>query len=108
MTEPIFSLNECQDSLDIMLEMEMYDLLKHPIVIEVLNLVNDGKYSIDSSLLSMSQTLDCLNSTKICSHNSVFDRIIENITTFGTKSNKKQISLQMHIWKNCIKQREMD
>ena len=56
MTEPIFHMSERKDSLDIMLEMNLQELLKDPIVIEVLNLVYEGKYSASNSSLSMSQT----------------------------------------------------
>ena len=54
MTEPIFHKSERKDCLDIMLEMDMKELLKNPIVIEVLNLVYEGKYSASNSSLSMS------------------------------------------------------
>ena len=54
MAEPILHMNERKDSLDIMYEMNMQDLLKHPVVVEVLNLVYEGKYSVSSSSLSMS------------------------------------------------------
>lgn len=57
MSEPILHMTEKKDCLDIMLEMDMQDLLKHPVVIEVLNLVYEGKYSISSTALSMSQTV---------------------------------------------------
>ena len=39
MREPIFDLNEKLDSLDIMYEMRMEQLLKHPVIFEILNLV---------------------------------------------------------------------
>jgi len=48
MREPIFHMTERKDSLDIMLEMRMENLLQHPVIIEVLNLVYEGKYSVDS------------------------------------------------------------
>ena len=54
MSEPILHMTERKDSLDIMYEMNMQELLKHPVVIEVLNLVYEGKYSVSSSELSMS------------------------------------------------------
>jgi len=54
MSEPILHMTERKDSLDIMYEMNMQQLLKHPVVIEVLNLVYEGKYSVSSSALSMS------------------------------------------------------
>ena len=56
MTEPIFHMKERKDSLDIMLEMNMETLLKHPVVVEVLNLAYEGKYSADSSPISLSLT----------------------------------------------------
>lgn len=56
MSEPILHMTERKDSLDIMYEMNMQELLKHPVVVEVLNLVFEGKYSVSSSALSMSQT----------------------------------------------------
>jgi len=34
----------------------MEDLLKNPVIVEVLNLVNEGMYSVDSSAMSLSQT----------------------------------------------------
>ena len=49
-------MTERKDSLDIMLEMNMETLLKNPVIVEVLNLVNEGKYSVDSSAMSLSQT----------------------------------------------------
>ena len=56
MIEPVLHMSERKDSLDIMYEMNMQDLLKHPVVVEVLNLVYEGKYSINASSLSMSTT----------------------------------------------------
>ena len=35
-------MTERKDSLDIMLEMNMDKLLKHPVIVEVLNLVYEG------------------------------------------------------------------
>lgn len=60
MSEPIIHMTEKKDCLDIMLEMDMQDLLKHPVVIEILNLVYEGKYSISSTALSMSQTVQAM------------------------------------------------
>ena len=47
-------MTERKDSLDMMLEMRMEGLLKNPVIVEVLNLVNEGSYSVDSSALSLS------------------------------------------------------
>jgi len=49
--EPIFHMTEAKDSLDLMLEMGMNELLNNPVIIEVMNLVNEGQYSVDVSLL---------------------------------------------------------
>jgi len=63
MLEPILDLKKQEDSLDIMLQMKMSKVLNHPVIIEVLNLVYEGKFSIDSSPLYLSQTFNiCLNS----------------------------------------------
>jgi len=56
MQEPIFHMTEKKDSLDLMLEMKMDTLLKHPVIVEVLNLVYEGQYSCDSSALNLSLT----------------------------------------------------
>jgi hypothetical protein len=47
-------MTERKDSLDIMLEMKMDKLLKHPVIVEVLNLTFEGKYSADGSALGLS------------------------------------------------------
>ena len=60
MSEPILHMTEKKDSLDIMYEMNIWELLQHPVVVEVLNLVYEGKYSISTQALSMSQTFFCL------------------------------------------------
>ena len=65
MREPIFHMNERKDSLDIMLEMNMESLLNNPVIVEVLNLVNEGKYSVDSSAMGMQDLINKLNSSII-------------------------------------------
>lgn len=54
MLEPILHMQEKKDSLDIMYEMNMQTLLQHPVVVEVLNFVKEGKYSVTSSPLTIS------------------------------------------------------
>ena len=54
MNEPVFDMASKMDSLDYMLEMEMEQLLKNPVIVEVLNLVYEGKYSYDGSALYLS------------------------------------------------------
>jgi len=54
MIEPILSMTERKDSLDIMCEMDMQKLLQHPAVVEVINFVYEGKYSVSSSALNIS------------------------------------------------------
>jgi hypothetical protein len=76
-----------------MLEMKMEKILNHPVIIEVLNLVYEGKYSIDSSSLSLSFTLDL---------KSILERVITNIKTIGESVSEKQSALQFNIWKYCI------
>lgn len=83
MTEPILSLTSVKDCLDIMLEMQMFTLLKNPIIVEVLNLVYEGEYSYNSSILSMSKTLSCLFDVKTFSLKSINNRITDNIYSLG-------------------------
>lgn len=56
LTEPVLHLTEKKDSLDLMNEMKMSTLLQHPVVMEVINLINEGQYSISSDTFSMSYT----------------------------------------------------
>lgn len=79
MREPIFHLSERKDSLDIMLEMNMEKLLKHPVIVEVLNLVYEGKYSVDSSALNLSQTFQCFFLMETSDLKSINDRLLLNI-----------------------------
>lgn len=108
MSEPILHMTEKKDCLDIMLEMDMQELLKHPVVIEVLNLVYEGKYSISSTALSMSQTVQAMLAMDVWSGKSINERLINNITQFGDSASTKQTSLQYNIWKQSIQQREQD
>jgi hypothetical protein len=54
MREPILNPIERRDSMDLMLLFDMDRIIQHKVVEEVLNLVFDGKYSIDSSMLDIS------------------------------------------------------
>jgi len=42
MHEPILNFESSKDSLDLILEMDMEEILNHPIIVEVLNLVYEG------------------------------------------------------------------
>lgn len=95
-------MTERKDSLDIMLEMNMESLLKHPVIVEVLNLVYEGKYSVDSSALNLSQTFQCFFLMETADLKSINQRIMTNISTFGESGGGKQASLQFNIWKQCI------
>ncbi len=108
MTEPIFHMTERKDSLDIMLEMNMETLLKHPVIVEVLNLAYEGKYSADSSALALSQTFQCFFNMDTTELKSINERLLFNVKSFGDISSGKQSNLQFNIWKQCINQREQD
>jgi len=95
-------MTERKDSLDFMLEMNMESLLNNPVIVEVLNLVNEGKYSVDSSALSLSQTFSSFIMMDTADIKSINDRLLTNIQTFGEAGSGKQSSLQFHIWKQCI------
>ena len=79
MSEPILHMTERKDSLDIMQEMNMQDLLKHPVVVEVLNLVYEGKYSVSSSTLNLSTTFQCLMDDQMLDHKSMMSKLFQNI-----------------------------
>jgi len=108
MSEPILHMTERKDSLDIMQEMNMQELLKHPVVVEVLNLVYEGKYSVSSNALNMSTTFQCLMEDKALDHKSMLSKQLANIQAWGDTESTKQSSVQYHIWKQSIKQRESD
>jgi len=65
MSEPILDLKKKEDSLDIMLQMNMSNVLNHPVIIEVLNLVYEGQYSVDTHPLYLSQTFNVFFNTNI-------------------------------------------
>jgi len=79
MLEPILSLKKQQDSLDIMLEMNMENILNHPVIIEVLNLVYEGKYSVDSSPLFLSQTFALFFNSGFFDAKSLHSRLRQNL-----------------------------
>jgi len=108
MSEPILHLTERKDSLDIMYEMNMKELLQHPVVVEVINLVYEGEYSISSSPLSLSRTYLCATEMEMFNQKSICKRMIANIAQFGDSDTKKQSSLMFNIWKQSIQQREQD
>lgn len=108
MQEPILHMSERKDSLDVMYEMNMQSLLQHPVVVEVLNLVYEGKYSVSSSSLSMSLTFQCMLEMDSMSLKSINERLIANIVNFGDTGSAKQTALQYNIWKQSIQQREQD
>lgn len=93
MSEPILHMSERKDSLDIMYEMNMQELLKHPVVIEVLNLVYEGKYSVSQSALSMSQTFQAVLDMDTMSLKSINERLVQNIVNFGDTGSAKQTSM---------------
>ena len=94
--------------MDLLLMMNIEKLISHKAVEEVLNLVHDGKYSIDTSPLYLSSIYNTLTTMDTFSPKSVFARLVMNINTRGEWRLKKQSSIQFHIWKQCIRQRETD
>lgn len=97
--EPILHSKEQKDSMDMMFLMNMDEIIQHKVVEEVLNLVYDGKYSIDTSPLYLSSLWNTLEQMPTFSPKSVFKRLISNINTMGAWRLKKQSSVQFHIWK---------
>jgi hypothetical protein len=65
------------------------DIIQHKVVEEVLNLVYDGKYSIDTSPLYLSSLYNTLTTMPTFSPKSVFKRLVNNINTMGAWRLKK-------------------
>ena len=72
MREPILHPTEQKDSMDLMYIMNMEDLIQHKVIEEVLNLVYDGKYSIDETPLYLSSLWSIIFSISTFSPKSVF------------------------------------
>mmetsp|Transcript_30425 Transcript_30425/g.46606 ORF Transcript_30425/g.46606 Transcript_30425/m.46606 type:complete len:139 (+) Transcript_30425:100-516(+) len=109
MHEPILDMVSSKDSLDIMLEMDMEEILNHPVVVEVLNLVHEGKYSVDSQSLYLSNTFQSFFQMDTFDLKQVWQRLFVNIKNFGqSQGDRRQASLQFHIWKYCLEQRLLD
>ena len=69
-------MSERKDALDMMLEMNMDYLLNNPVIVEVLNLVNEGSYSVDSSAMSLSQTFSCFFNMGTAENKSINARLV--------------------------------
>jgi len=95
-------MTERKDSLDIMLEMNMEALLKHPVIVEVLNLAYEGKYSADASALSLSSTFSSFFSMDLADMKSINDRLLTTVKSCGESNAGKQSNLQFNIWRQCI------
>ena len=83
MREPIFHMNERSDSLDIMYEMKMEKLLKHPVIFEILNLVYQGQYSFDPTVMNLSVTMQQMINSQANDLKSINDNLVHNIKSFG-------------------------
>mmetsp|Transcript_11802 Transcript_11802/g.18134 ORF Transcript_11802/g.18134 Transcript_11802/m.18134 type:complete len:94 (-) Transcript_11802:2090-2371(-) len=93
MHEPVLDMAGAKDSLDIMLEMNMEEILNHPVVVEVLNLVYEGQYSVDSQSIYLSQTFQSFFQMDTFELKQISSRLMTNIANFGQSSEKKQASL---------------
>ena len=89
MSEPILHMTERKDCLDVMFEMNMQELLNHPVVVEVLNLIYEGKYSISSTALSMSPTFMCLLDFEMLGTKRINDRLMYNLVNLGDSGTLK-------------------
>jgi len=81
--EPILELGGEKDSFDLMQEMNMNSLLSHPVIIEVLNLVYEGQYSIKSPSLHLIQTFYFMFETDVFEPKGLFSRLVDNVKSFG-------------------------
>ena len=109
MREPILAWDESKDSLDIILEMNMDKILDHPVLIEILNLIYEGVFTVDSNYLELSQTFSSLFYMRAFEMKSIFAKLWHNVKNLGIfPGDKRQSGLHFHIWKNCIEERLLD
>lgn len=64
-------------------EMEMEVLLKHPVVVEVINLVYESNMSVSSSIMGLSTTIQCLLEDDAMSTKPMVQKMIVNIQNGG-------------------------
>jgi len=79
--------------MDLILMMDMTELIKYRVVEEVLNLVYDGKYSIDTSPLYLSSIYNIMSTMNTFQPKSIYQRVLTNINTMGEWRLKKQSSV---------------
>ena len=77
-------------------------------VVELLNFVYEGKYSVSSSALSMISSFNCLFEMDTLSQKGVMERLIANVVSLGENHQGKQSCVQFNIWKQSMQQREND
>ena len=75
--------------MDLMLMMNMEKLIQHKVVEEVLNLVFDGKYSIDSSSFDISSLWVFINQMETFSTKSCWEKINIHVSSMGDWKMKK-------------------
>lgn len=79
--------------MDLLLSMNLNRVIQHKAVEEVLNLVYDGKYSIDSSVLYLSSLWTFASQMATFSQKSCWDKLVLNINKMGDWRLKKQSSI---------------
>ena len=85
-----------------MLEMNMERLLQNPVIIEVLNLVYEGRYSADNNSMYLSQTFSSFFLMDVSDLKSINQRLLFNITTFGANGSGKQFNLQLMLQNDVV------
>ena len=101
MLEPLLTISEDKYLLDVVLEMEMEDTLNHPVIVEVLNVVSEGKYSVDSSIPYLLNTFQAFVELSVTDNKGISDRLNQNIKSFSQPL-KNQSRLHFHVWKFCL------
>ena len=99
MIEPVLHTSEKRDSLDLMHEMNVQELLAHPVIIEIINLIYEGEYSVRSSKLGLSKTFACLFELRTDGQKSIIQRLAHNVANFGEDDEVKQSSIMYNIWR---------
>ena len=90
MLERVLHTKEERDLLDYMLEMELSEILNHQMIIEVLELVYEGKLATEDNSLFLLTTLESFIETSMFDSKCIQHKLKSNIASFGFASQERK------------------
>ena len=108
MLEPCMGLSGGMDCFDLIYQMQLQIIMGHSTVIEVVDMINQGEYSISQSALTVSQTYLVFSSMNVIDKRSITNRLLTQIMHLGTDNQAQKSSLLYNIWRHSIDQRGTD